>query len=117
MYQYNLLYYPQTLVHASVIRRLRVSSSNIDNRAESGQIRLSSTNRRRLPPTGSLPRNWGVWSKKSRLVVLRIALEAGLPRGELRSISPGTAGTRGRFRVTRFERNTLFGDSAGDDSI
>src|SRR5664279_1099421 len=56
---------------------------------------------------GNLPRNCDVWSKKSRLAVFRIALEAGLPRGELRSISPGTAGTRGRVRVMRFERNSI----------
>ena len=98
----NPTFYPQTLVHASVIRRLRVSSSSIENRAKSGQIRLSSANRRRLPLAGSLPRNWDVWFQKRRLTVLRITLEAGLPRGELRSISPDTAGTRGRVRVMRF---------------
>ena len=95
----------KTLVPASVIWRLRASSSNIDNRVESGPIRLNSANCRRHPPTGSLPRCWGIWFEKNWLDVLRIALQAGLPRGELRSISPGTAGTRGRVRVTRFLRN------------
>ena len=76
----NPTFYPQTLVPASVIRRLLASSSNIDNRVESGQVRLNSANRRRLPLTGSLPRGWGAWSKKCRLVVLRIALQVGLLR-------------------------------------
>src|SRR5664279_4981678 len=71
-----------------------LSSSNIDNRAKSDQIRIRSTNRCRLPPTGSLLRSWYVWFQKSRLPVLHIALGAGLPRGELWSISPGFAGTR-----------------------
>ena len=97
--QYNPTFYSQTLVPASVIRRPLQSSSNIDNRARCGPIRPSSANRRRLPPTGSLPRGWGVWFQKRRLIVLRIALQVGLPWGELRSISPGTAGTRGRVRV------------------
>ena len=35
-------------------------------------------------------------------------LQVGLPRGELRSISPDTVGTRGHVRVTRFIRNRLF---------
>ena len=83
----NPTFYPQTLVPASVIRRFLASSSNIDNRVESGQVRLNSANRRRLPPTGSLRRGWGVWFQKSRLVVLRVALQVGLPRASC-GVSP-----------------------------
>ena len=67
--------------------------------------------------TGSLPGERGVWSQKRRLAVLRIALEVGLPRCELRSISLGAAGTHRRVRVTRSSVNTLFGDSAGDEAL
>ena len=67
--------------------------------------------------TGSLPGERGVWSQKRRLAVLRIALEVGLPRCELRSISLGAAGTHRRVRVTRSSVNTLFGDSAGERSF
>ena len=52
--------------------------------------------------------------KRARRIVLRIALEVGLPRCELRSISLGAVGTHRRVRVTRSSVNTLFGDSAGD---
>ena len=67
--------------------------------------------------TGSLPGERGVWSQKRRLAVLRIALEVGLPRCELRIISLGAAGTHRRVRVTRSSVNTLFGDSAGDAAL
>ena len=57
--------------------------------------------------TGSLPGERGVWSQKRRLAVLRIALEVGLLRCELRSISLGAAGTHRRVRVTRSSINTV----------
>ena len=66
--------------------------------------------------TGSLPGERGVWSQKRRLAVLRIALEVGLPRCELRSISLGAAGTHRRVRVTRSSINTLFGNSAWEEA-
>ena len=116
-YQYNLLFVSSNpclcfRCSATSSRFRRVSKTEL-RAAKSGLVQpiVAGFLRR------GFPRGWGVWSKKRLLAVLRIALEAGLPRGELRSISPGTAGTRGRVRVTRFERNTLFGDSAGDDSI
>jgi len=57
--------------------------------------------------TGSLSGERGVWSQKRRLAVLRIALEVGLPRCELRCISLGSAGTHRRVRVTRSSVNRL----------
>ena len=80
-----------------------------------GAVRLTSSSQsspRAL--TGSLPGERRVWSQKRRLAVLRIALEVGLPRCELRSISLSTAGTYRRVRVMRSSVNTLFGDSAGE---
>ena len=115
-YQYNLLF-PSNLCScfrcSATSRRFHRISKTKLRAAKSGLVQpiVAGFLRR------GFPRGWGVWYKKRLFAVLRIALEEGLPRGELRSISPGTAGTRGRVRVTRFERNTLFGDSAGDDSI
>ena len=45
-------------------------------------------------------------SKSTGLLSCVSRCRSGLPRGELRSISPGTAGTRGRVCVTRFHRNS-----------
>ena len=70
-----------------------------------------------VSPGGVLPGERGVWSQKRRLAVLRIALEVGLPRCELRSISLGAADTHRRVRVTPSSVNTLFGDSAGDEAL
>ena len=80
-----------------------------------GAVRPTSSSQSSLRGlTGSLPGERGIWSQKRRLAVLRIALEVGLPRCELRSISLGAAGTHRRVRVTRSSVNTLFGDSAGE---
>ena len=83
-----------------------------------GAVRPTSSSQSSLRAlTGSLPGERGVLSQKRRLVVLCIALEVGLPRCELRSISLGAAGTHRRVRVTRSSVNTLFGDSAGDEAL
>ena len=68
-------------------------------------------------PDGVPPGRVGFRVQKRRLAVLRIALEVGLPRCELRSISLGAAGTHRRVRVTRSSVNTLFSDSAGDEAL
>ena len=84
----NPTFYPQTLVHASVIRRLRVSSSSIENRAKSGQIRLSSANRRRLPLAGSLPRNWDVLFQKAPTCCLTYRDVSQPPMGRVAEYLP-----------------------------
>ena len=111
-YQYNLLFSsnPCSCFRCPAISpRFRRRSKTELRAAKSGLVQpiVAGFLRR------GFPRGWGVWCQKRRLTVLRIALEAGLPRGELRSISPGTAGTRGRVRVTRFERNTLLATPLG----
>ena len=85
--------YPYTYAsRSSMSRPCRRVAEPRGSRGRSGRPRAA--NRRRLPLTGSLPRNWGVWYQKRRLTVLRIALEAGLLRCELWSISLDAAGTR-----------------------
>ena len=95
-------FYPQTLVHASVLRRLRIDFARDRQSSLERSNRPSSANRRRPPPTGSLPRCWGVWFQTRRVSVLRIALRPGPLRRELRRIAPDVEGTQGRVRVTRF---------------
>jgi hypothetical protein len=95
----NLLLSPQTLVPASVLRRLRLDFAKIDNRARSGltgrvQPIVAGTS------DGVPPEELGlqVYKSASR-TVLRIALPASLLRRELRSISRGGEGARGRASV------------------
>ena len=113
-YQYNLPLSPQTLV---LCFRCPATSPRFRRRSKtepwSGQARPGSTNRRRLPQTG-LPEGLGRLVSKAPAYCLAYRAGSRPPAGRVVEFSPGTAGTRGRVRVTRFERNTLFGDSAGE---
>ena len=91
-----------------VLQIWRLRSTRLQGRSG----RLGAANRRRVLRRGPSRVTGASGLKSACRTVLRIALPAGLPRRELRSISLGAAGTRERVRVSTHFLATPLGTKA-----